>query len=385
MTHSRSNDPSNKDQSSVSSGAGSQRKVLVSALATSAVITLLNWDALAHGNRSSHKSATGFAWAPDRYILMRQELEDPQSPDTRDLKELYRRIDELGQPTDPVGLDQQQRLREEIKSIEDRLRLAPLSRRAHELSVAGDVSGVAALIEGSGNAEAVLDAYNWAVLDIARRSDQGLLTTDTDLPALTTASRAAFQFAQRQYEELARYKENPDRLTLQVKIATLLHNVAAFTIPDIGATTTASLQLGRDAATLELRIRSALRQPLELIRAQLVVGQHLIRAGDAVGANSVLAEARAQADRLGHLTLGAYARVYQADAVQAQSPQFAARLRRDALRLLEPLSARQTDRGGMRPYSAQLQASTPEGRRQVQENEQLLNDAAYLRQYVSRK
>lgn len=369
----------------------SQRRITVSLLATSVALTLSNWDAMAHGNRSSHKSAAGFSWAPDRYILMRQELEDPQNPDTRSLRDLYNRLDNLSvpgaTPTDPA---EPQQIRDKIKSLEDKLRLTPLSGQVFILSKQGDTAGVAALLEGSGNTEAVLDAYNWTLLDIARRNDQGLLTTDTDLDAVVTVSHSARTYVERLQTSLTKNKEYPDRMVVQSKVAALLHNIGSLTIPDIGQPTQASLTVGRDAAKAELKLREELGDPLDTLRAQLVVGQQLTKSGDLEQASSVLTRAKLDADKLGHKSLQAFSRAYLADLADARkNPDAASRLRFESRSLLDvqtqAAAPGRPRSGGMRPFSVERLAKELPDQQELRQREQRLNDADYLRAYLARK
>ncbi len=362
------------------------KRIKVTMLATSVVLSLSNWDAMAHGNRSSHKSAAGFAWAPDRYVLMRQELEDPLNPDTKALRELYGRLDAAQLPGAVVDGNSLAQLRTNIKTLEDKLRLSPMSRQVFELSSRGDVPGVASILEGGGNTEAILDSYNWALLDIARRSDQGLLTTDADLPAVVTVARSARDYAARLQAEINRSGEYPDRKLMLGKLATLLHNVATMTIPDIGNASPESLAVGKDAAESALKIRQTLNEPLDIVRAKLVLGQHLSRKGETAAASRILNEARTEADRVGHKSLQAFSRAYLADVAEVRkNSALARRLRDESLRLVQGEALPAGSAMQKRTFAYERQQIAAADVRARNDRERTLNDVDWLKAYLAGK
>jgi hypothetical protein len=316
---------------------------------------------------------------------MRQELEAPQNPDTQSLRNLYTKLDSISRPgATPGDAAQRQQIKDQIKSLEDKLRLTPLSAEAFNLSKRGDSAGVAALLEGSGNVDDVLDGYNWSLLDIARRKDKGLLTTDTDLDAVVTLSRSAQAYVERLQNSVAKHENPTDRKNIQTKAASLLHNIGSFTIPDIGHPTTDSLAIGLEAAKEELRLRTQLGDPTDTLRAELLVGLQLTKSGDLQQATTVLTTAKNTSDKLGDSTLKAFSLAYLSDVADAQkNPSLASQLRSESLLLLgKPVNIPfgQPALGDIHPYVLEKDSKALS-----EQHEQLQNDADYLRAYLTRK
>src|SRR5688572_25382587 len=79
------------------------RALIVSALAAGGVFQMNSWQIQAHGNRSSH-SALAFqtpSISPEDYILMRQVLTGPKTPDTDQLIQLSTQLRALNVSNNP--------------------------------------------------------------------------------------------------------------------------------------------------------------------------------------------------------------------------------------------------------------------------------------------
>lgn len=312
------------------------RKIVIGTLAASATMPLSDWEVLAHGNRSSHKAAAFRTWAPDAYMLMRQELTAPNAEATKRLRGMYDALESLERPPGNDGADRDQQriqMREDIKTLENSLRAAPLSRQVLNFAQLGDKNAVIATFNESGSPEAVIDNYTWVLLDLGHAADQGVLSAKPNSQEFEVVSQAALEFAILRLSELQVKEGDPFLTTEKIQLANLLHNIASFQLPDIGRPTENGLAIGRRAILLQLSLREELSQHVERVRALNLAGRLFAASGEVSTAELYLDQAETIALEVGYRPGLAYNKAYRAELRDLNDPT-TARLLRDEARVL---------------------------------------------------
>lgn len=308
----------------------SVRKLLIGTLAATASTPLGSWDAAAHGNRSSHSAAAFRAWSADDYPAMRQELTVLNDVTTRRLRGMYDAFEalstELGLENlrDNPGLLQMQ---EDIRQLENSVRVAPLSQQILSFAREGDVDAVTTALTAIGTPEDILDNSVWVLLDIAHLGDQGLLSTAEHSREFGVVAEVVLGFTIRRLEELRAQPGNPYLIAELVKAASVLHNIASFSLPDIGSPAEQTLEVGRRAMDEQLALRRDLGQPLDLVRALNLAGRLSAAAGDGDAAEAYFLEAETRATELNYRAGIAFNLAYRAEALQNLNPADAERMR----------------------------------------------------------
>ncbi len=263
------------------------RSLILGSIAASGAFQLNSWQAQAHGNRSSHPTASlrSDLFLPQDYISFRQELLAPNSQDTMLLSRLTGRLNDLRGPDPAASLNLKSEevaaLQGQIDELEDKLRLRDSSRMSLEFLREGDIDGAAAAIEGEGDPDRVTYEYLWTITDLAYLDRQGDRLTDKNLEALTALSERAVAYLDGLTARMSDYENlTVSESALLDRAAAIYHNVASYMTPDVGKPSKASAELGYDAARKALALRERLEQPKETVIAQWVLGSYESRLGN---------------------------------------------------------------------------------------------------------
>lgn len=312
------------------------RKIIIGTLAASATVPLSDWEVLAHGNRSSHKAAAFRTWAPDAYMLMRQELTAPNADATQRLRKMYDALEDLERtpPSNEAEREQQRiQMREDIRALENSQRAAPLSRQVLDFAQTKDKNAVSATLAESGPPDTVIDNYTWVLLDLGHAADRGVLSSNSNSQEFEVVSEAALEFATKRLSELQGQEGDPFLVTEKIKLANLLHNITSFNLPDIGRPTGNGLAIGRRAILLQLALREELNQSVERVRALNLAGRLFVLSGEIATAELYLDQAEALALKIGYRPGLAYNKAYRAELKDADDAA-SARLLRDEARVI---------------------------------------------------
>lgn len=277
------------------------RTLIIGTLAASGAFQLNGWQVQAHGNRSSHSIAAmkSTVFRPQDYSLLRQELTAPNAADTVALSLLYRRLN--------AGLDRDSSIRQadqiralilEKAALEDKLRLRETVSGALRFLRAGQIDAGIAVIEGEGQPERVLQEYLWSLLDIAylgRENDRFGNSTQREFSQVAKAAIAYCDgvLASLPPNELVEFERS-----LKIRIAEIYHNIASFTLPDVGDITADALEIGLQAALKGLKLRQELGQNKETMIANWMVGRQYEMAGETESARRFYELSIEQAQRL---------------------------------------------------------------------------------------
>ncbi len=246
------------------------KKILITTLAASVGVNVTNYEAMAHGNRSSHGTTLAANWAPERYVLMREQLTNPSSPQAQQLQSLYDDFDRLSEQG--ISTTDVQR---QIASIESGLKLSPVSKQVVGFISAGEDEAARATIEGVGALEAQLDAISWMLSDVAyQNSESPILSDASTLPSVEFLSFLAIEKAGDALQIAETNPADPNVEILQTKAASVLHNAANYCLPDVGSPTENSMELGSKAAEQGLRIRESLDRDEDIARSLIVAARY---------------------------------------------------------------------------------------------------------------
>lgn len=314
------------------------KKLVIGTLAATASVPLTSWDAMAHGNRSSHAAAMYRSWSPDAYTLMRQELTMPNADVTQRLRSMYDELEAFERKLDPEAVREDPRaiqMREAIRTLENSVRVSPLTRQIIGFAEERDLDAITASLTAVGTAEDVLDNSVWVLLDIGHQNDRGVLSTDESSAEYGVVAKAVLQFAIDRLDELERETGNPFVNVQKVKVANVLHNITSFSLPDIGEPSEEALAVARRAMLLQLALRKELGQDVEFVRALNLAGRLFAATDEASSANRYLDEAESLASEIGFRAGLAYNKAYRAELVERTDPTAAALLRYEARVLAE--------------------------------------------------
>lgn len=309
------------------------RNLIIGALSAGGVFQLNSWQAQACGNRSSHSvsSVQHPVLGPDDYVLMRQSLTAPNSPDTAKLATLNAQVQMKSvQGFDVLRSGEFASLVASQKQLQRELQLEPLSEQVLAFLKKGDIPGAVATIEGSGEPDHVLENYTWVLLDLANLDYNGKTQMSTHHEQFATISKAASSYAERVLKAMPSTNLSPVDIALKVRAAEVFHNIASFMIPDQGNISSQDKQLGLNAALEALQIREELHQPNETMIANWMVGKYYYREGDLKQAKQYLTASIEEATRLKSLEGLAWGKVYLARVVQGEDPSEAKSLMKQA-------------------------------------------------------
>ncbi|KAE9624742.1 hypothetical protein [Parasedimentitalea maritima] len=312
------------------------KKMVIGALAATAGVPLTSWEAMAHGNRSSHSAAVYRSWSPDAYTLMRQELTMPDAEVTKRLRGMY---DELEALERNLGVDALRedtsaiQMREDIRTLENSVRISPMTRQVIEFAEQKDVDAISATLASIGTPEDVLDNSVWVLLDIGHQNDDGVLSTDRSSAEYSAIAEAVLDFAINRLNDLKQETGNPFRNVHKVKVANVLHNITSFSLPDIGEPSKDALAVARRAMLLQLALRKELGQEVEIVRALNLAGRLFTATNEPTTAKRYLDEAENMASKIGYRAGLAYNKAYRAE-LQDRTDSTASAVLRDEARVL---------------------------------------------------
>ena len=283
------------------------KKLVYSALAIQGVVGMAAMvvSAEAHGNASSHAAAQ-LDWDFDNFVVRRESLTNPNAPTTALLRDLESRqaaliqqintrvqdfdasIDSLSDNTSKLEdakeiVGSYASISEQLEQLTDTMVLRPSTKHVLELLTQGREQEAIASIESvSQDPSAVLSEYSLVQLDLINYSAVDGLSTAGMLPAIIAVSQAGVA-----YQEAHLPAET-------VLAASILHNLASAAIPDTGSATGDQHNIGRQAASDALAIRTQLGDARAIGIAEYMVGVYQYKDRKLADAENTLAMARAK-------------------------------------------------------------------------------------------
>lgn len=310
------------------------RAFIISALTAGGVFQMNTWQVQAHGNRSTH-SVVAFQnpyFSPNDYVMLRQTSRAPNSPQTAELVQLTAQMHDIEQSARQSG--EYARLKARKQALEQELvskaNASPILHFVHD----NDVAGAVASIEGQGWTESVLNEYLWGMLDAAYLNHSSDQFTASDLKGFMALARPAAAYIDKTLAALPQGTASPQELGAKAQMAEILHNIASFTALPTHMPAD-DLAFGRAAALKGLQLRIDMNQPLETMRANLMVGQHYQKANQLKEAEHYFRVALEQATALKNQPEVAMAANSLASVLKASNPAEAARLKQQARRLIQ--------------------------------------------------
>lgn len=282
------------------------RTLVLGTLTATGAVQMGAWQAQAHGNRSSHSTASlrSDLFLPQDYITFRQQITSPTGAETATLSRLTGNLKEF---QSRLNLSTSERadldvLQKQLDALEDKSRLRDSSRITLDLIRQGDIDGAVAAIEGAGEPERVTFEYLWVITDIAYLGRKGNQLTSVAQSELVAISQRAMRYADGVREPILKHKEKNAAETLVLtRIAEIYHNIASYLVPDIGQPSTTALQLAYEAAQRGRELRADLGQPTEMLIADWTLARLEALRGDIPAAERLHRDAIVRAERVGNL------------------------------------------------------------------------------------